>query len=152
MLFPRRPPFCNHMWSSDTKSSKCVNLVSFPFMVWNPLSESAGNTILQNGKKSGDKELDLKNKKNEPGTLRNKTLKSGWRKASSLFPDSDDLHAQKSHVMKSTFWKKKRCGYDENSHKHYNAKVLLFTGFLELEESHLKSFRVQIYLHASWIY
>ncbi len=54
------------------------------------------------------------------GTLRNKTLMSGWRKASSLFPDSDDLHAQKSHVMKSTFWKKKRRGYDENSHKHYN--------------------------------
>lgn len=40
--------------------------------------------------------------------------------------------------------KKKRSGYDENSHKHYNAKVFLFIGFLELEESHLKSFRVQI--------
>lgn len=55
-------------------------------------------------KKSGDKELDLKN---EWGTLRNKTLMSGWRKASSLFPYSDDYHAQMCHIMKRTFGKKR---------------------------------------------
>ncbi len=57
-------------------------------------------------KKSGDKELDLKKKKNEPGTVRNKTLMPGWRKASLLFPHSDDCHAQKSHGTKRTFRKK----------------------------------------------
>ncbi len=138
-LFPRRPPSASTCGAATPNPVSVVNLVSFPFMLWNPLTESAGNTILQNEKKSGDKELDLKKKKNEPGTVRNKTLMPGWEESQFVVSHIQTIAMHKRVMERNVHSEKKTYIYNENGHNHYNAKVFLFTGFLELEETHWKS-------------